>query len=305
MMKRVLLTAALSLSVASPALAASILYGTDNAATYTINTTTGVATLIGSNGLSGFGADGYGTILRDLTSTPSKLYGAQWTFASTGITGAVATVDAVTGAVTASASLTGLLETGFNQGLYSLAFDTSTNTLYGNTARRLYTIDPATGATTFVGDLVPGSIVGLGIDASTGTLFSISQIVDATGTTTTTLMRTLSKSDGSILSTVTLGNQCACDIAFDPLTNQGYISSYTSDVDGNTISSQLDALNSSFSGTTIVGSHGAAAPFGMSGLAFFGTSAPVPEATTWAMMITGFGLAGFSLRRSKRIIATV
>ena len=304
MMKRVLLTAALSLSVASPALAASILYGTDNAATYTINTTTGVATLIGSNGLSGFGTDGYGTILRDLTSTSSKLYGAQWTFASTGITGAVATVDAVTGAVTASASLTGLLETGFNQGLYSLAFDTSTNTLYGNTARRLYTIDPATGATTFVGDLVPGSIVGLGIDASTGTLFSISQIVDAAGATTT-LMRALSKSDGSILSTITLANQCNCDIAFDPLTNRGYISSAITDADGNILSTQLDVLNSSLSGTTIVGSHGAAAPFGMSGLAFFGTSAPVPEATTWAMMITGFGLAGFSLRRSKRIIATV
>jgi PEP-CTERM motif len=303
MIKRVIFAAALALSVASPALAASILYGTDNASTFKVNTATGVATLLGSNGLGGFDADGYGSILRDLTASSSQLYGAQWNVSSTGITGAVATVNSVTGAVTSSIALTGLIETGFNQGLYSVAYDLSTNTLYGNTARRLYTIDQTTGATTFVGDLGPGSIVGLAIDGTTGTLYSISQIVDA-ASVVTTLIKTLDKTNASVLSTVTLANQCACDIAFDPLTGKGYVASTFNDAAGAFSYAGLDLLDSTATSTTFIGQHGPAGPFGMSGLAFLGATAPVPEPATWAMMIAGFGVAGVSLRRSKRAFAT-
>ncbi len=303
MIKRALLAAALSMSAASPALAASILYGTDNAATFKVNTTTGVTTLLGSNGLSGFNADGYGSILRDLTASSTTLYGAQWNVSASGITGAVATVDTVTGAVTASVALTGLIETGFNQGLYSVAYDLRTNMLYGNTARRLYTINTSTGAATFVGDLGPGSIVGLGIDGSTGTLYSINQIVDASSVTTT-FMKTLSKTNASVLSTVTLANQCACDVAFDPLTGKGYISSTFNDSAGAFAYAGLDLLDGTATSTTFVGQHGSASPFGMSGLAFLGATAAVPEPATWAMMLTGFGLVGFSVRRSKRVAAT-
>lgn len=302
MIKRVILAAVLSASTASPVLAASILYGTDNASTFKVNAATGVTTLLGSNGLSGFDADGYGSILRDLTASSSSLYGAQWNATASGITGAVATVDTVSGAVTSSAALTGLLETGFNRGLYSVAYDLSTNTLYGNTARRLYAINPTTGAATFVGDLGPGSIVGLAVDGSTGTLYSISQIVDA-ASVTITVMKTLSKIDASVLSTVTLANQCACDIAFDPLTGKGYISSTFNDAAGAFSYAGLDLLDSTATSTTFVGQHGTASPFGLSGLAFLGATAPVPEPATWAMMIAGFGVAGLSLRRSKRMAA--
>jgi hypothetical protein len=302
MIKRVIFAAVLSMSAASPAVAASILYGADNVSTFKVNTATGVTTLLGSNGLGGFNADGFGSILRDLTASSATLYGAQWNAAATGITGAVATVDTVTGAVTSSAALTGLLETGFNQGLYSVAYDLTTNTLYGNTARRLYTINPTTGAATFVGDLGPGSIVGLGIDGSTGTLYSISQIVDA-ASVITTVMKTLSKTNASVLSTVTLANQCACDIAFDPLTGKGYISSTFNDASGAFSYAGLDLLDSTATSTTFIGQHGPAGTFGMSGLAFLGATAPVPEPATWAMMIAGFGVAGLSLRRSKRMTA--
>jgi PEP-CTERM motif len=300
MIKRVILGAALAL-VATPALAASTLYGTDNASTYTVDTATGNVTLIGGNGLSGFDANGFGSILRDLTASTTTLYGAQWNVDANGITGAVATVSATTGAVTASSALTGLLETGFNRGLYSVAYDNGTNTLYGNTARRLYTIDPATGAATFVGNLGAGSIVGLGIESSTGNLYSISQLVDDQGVVTT-LMRVLDKTNAAVLSTVTLANQCSCDVAFDPLTNQGYISSSFYDASGNFTFAGLDLLDSTRTTTSFVGQHGPSTQFGMSGLAFLSTA--VPEPATWAMMIAGFGLAGVAMRRSKRIAAT-
>jgi PEP-CTERM motif len=302
MLKRFVLGAALSL-VATPALSASILYGADNLSVYTINTSSGAATLVGLTGLSGFDANNYGSILRDLTASSTTLYGAQWNVDANGITGAIATVNTTTGAVTSSVALTGLLETGFNKGLYSIAYDLTTNTLYGNTARRIYSIDPITGATTFVGNVTtPGSIIGLGIEGSTGNLYSITQVTDQQNVTVTTL-RTLSKVDASVLSSVTLTNLCACDIAFDPLTNQGFIASNFLDADGNLLYSGLDLLDATRTSTTFVGQHGGGAPGGMPGLAFLGVAGAVPEPATWSMMIAGFGLAGFAVRRSKRVAA--
>jgi hypothetical protein len=299
MLKRFVLGAALSL-ISTPTLAASILYGADNVTTYTIDTSTGVATLVGSTGLSGFDANGFGSILRDLTASSTTLYGAQWNVDAAGITGAVAIVNTATGAVTSSVALTGLLETGVNKGLYSVAYDLGTNTLYGNTARRIYKIDPTTGAATFVGNVNTGSIVGLGIEGSTGNLYAITQTTDAQNVVTIT-MRTLSKVDGSELSSVILVNQCACDIAFDPLTNQGFIASNFFDANGDLLYAGLDLLDATRTTTTFVGQHGAAAPAGMPGLAFLGVTGAVPEPATWAMMLAGFGLVGFSMRRAKRV----
>jgi PEP-CTERM motif len=301
MMKRVILGAALAL-VATPALAGSILYGSDDKNIYTVDTSTGMASLVGANGLSGFDADGFGSIIRDLTSSATTLYGARWNSAQSGITGAVATIDQATGLITSSAALSGLIETGFNQGLYSVAYDKSTNTLFGNTARRLYTIDPVTGASTLIGSLPTGSMVGLGVNDSTGTLYSINLVTDINNVTVVTLF-TLSKIDASVLSSVVLANQCGCDIAFDPLTNRGYISSNFIDSAGNLTDAGLDLLDPSATTTSYVGSYGVAArQVGINGLAFF--SGPVPEPQTWAMMIVGFGLAGVAMRRSKRIAAT-
>ena len=297
MVKRIIIAAALALS-ATPAFATSILYGSDNDNIYTVDTATGTATLVGSNGLGGFDADGFGSIIRDLTSSSTQLYGAQWNASQTGITGAIATINRMTGAVISSVALTGLLETGGNRGLYSIAFDTATNTLFGNTGTRLYSIDPVTGAATFIG-LLPanGRVVGLGIDASTGNLYAINNGSDASGNPTFDF-HWLDKSNASILSTFGLANPCSCDVAFDPLTSQGYISSNIQDASGNILYGGLDRLNADLSGTSFVGQHGAAAQFGLNGLAFFGGA--VPEPSTWMMMIAGFGLAGVALRRSKR-----
>jgi PEP-CTERM motif len=298
MIKRFILAAALALT-ATPALAASLLFGTDEKNTYTVDTSNGTVTLVGATGLSGFDANGYGSILRDLTSSSTTLYGAQWNVDANGITGSVATVDATTGAVTSSVAVTGLIGAGTNNGLYSVAYDRTTNILYGNSSRRLYTINTTTGVATLVGNLQPGSIIGLGIDDSTGTLFAISQIVDPQNVIQIVL-RTLDKANASVLSTVTLANQCACDIAFDPLTNQGYVSSAFYDANDNFLYAGLDALNGVGPGTTFVGQHGPAAPFGMSGLAFLGVTGAVPEPASWALMMTGFGLVGYSMRRARR-----
>jgi PEP-CTERM motif len=301
MIKRVILGAALAL-VATPALASSILYGSDDQNIYTVDTSTGAATLVGGNGLGGFNTDGYGSIIRDLTSSATTLYGARWNSAQSGITGAVATIDQATGLVISSAALSGLVETGLNQGLYSIAYDKSTNTLFGNTARRLYTINPVTGASTLIGSLPTGSMVGLGVNDSTGTLYSINLVTDTNNVTVVTLF-TLSKIDASVLSSIALTNQCGCDIAFDPLTNRGYISSNFIDPAGNLTDAGLDLLDPTATTTSYVGSYGASgSPFALNGLAFF--SGPVPEPQTWAMMIVGFGLTGVAMRRSKRIAAT-
>lgn len=294
--------AILSVCAATPVLAASTLYGTDNFSTYTVNAATGVISLVGSHGLGGVDADGNGSIIRDLTASSTTLYGAQWNASNTGITGAVAIVDVVTGAVKASLALTGLLETEtvFNRGLYSLAYDLSTNTLYGNTARRLYTIDTTTGVATFVGNLDPFSrIVGLAIDDSTGTLYSINQVFDDSDVATT-FMKTLDKTNATVLSTVRLANDCACDIAFNPLTGKGYVSSIFYDASGAPSFAGLDLLDRTATSVTFVGQHGPGTS-AMAGLAFFGSSTPVPEPTSWAMMVAGFGFVGFSMRRTKRL----
>jgi hypothetical protein len=300
MIKRIALAAALSLS-ATPALAASLLYGSDNQNIYTVDTATGLATLVGANGLPGLDPNGVGTIVRDLTSSATTLYGAQFTFTGTGTTGAVVTIDPMTGAITATANLTGLLETNNAKGLYSIAFDKSTNTLFGNTGTRLYTINPTTGASTFVGLLPAGRVVGLGVNETTNALYAVNQYTDVSNVTVITLLE-LSKVNASILSTVTLTNSCACDIAFDPLTNTGYVSSAFFDPQDNFLYAGLDALNGSLTSASFIGQSGPAAPGGFNGLAFFGTVA-VPEPTSWAMMMTGFGLAGFAMRRSKRLQA--
>lgn len=299
--KRFILNASLALAaavaMAGPAMAGSVLFGSDDKFLYNLNTTTGAATLVGATGLTGFDSDGYGSILRDLTSSNKALYGAQWTSTPDGITGAVATIDKSTGALISSTTVTGLVENGFNRGLYALAYDLGTNTLFGSTSRRIYTINASTGAATFIGLTSVGSIIGLGIDNGSGALYAVTQTVDANNNTVT-LLNNLSKVNASVLSSVALNNFCGCDIAFDPLTNQGYASSLFYDANGALDYAGLDALNASRTGTSFIGRHGSGAPGNMSGLAFFGVAGGVPEPGTWAMMIAGFGLVGFSMRRS-------
>jgi PEP-CTERM motif len=297
MVKRLVFAAILGMT-ATPSLAASVLYGSDEKNIYTVDTSTGVSTFVGANGLAGFDTDGYGSIVRDLTSSATTLYGAQWTSSRSGISGSVVTINAATGAITSTAALSGLLETSLNKGLYSIAYDASTNTLFGNTAQRLYAIDPVTGAAIFIGGLPTGRIVGLGVDGSTNALYAINQETDVSGAVTTSFF-SLSKVNASVLSTVTLTNQCACDVAFDPLTNQGFVSSAFYDPSGNFLYSGLDALNGGLNSTSFVGQHGAASPFGLNGLAFFGV-ASVPEPQSWMLMIAGFGAVGFSMRRAKQ-----
>ena len=294
------LAVALLLYSTTPTIAANVLYGTDNFSTYRVDFGTGVISLIGSNSLGGVDADGHGSIIRDLAASSTTLYGAQWNDSATGITGAVATIDVATGAVTASLALTGLVETEtvFNRGLYSLAYDLKTNTLYGNTARRLYTINTTTGAATFVGNLDPVSrIVGLGINNETGVLYSINQIFDDADVATT-FLKTLDKTNAAVLSSVTLPNDCGCDIAFDPITGNGYISSLFYDAAGTPSFAGLDLLDSTASNVMFVGQHGPRAS-AMAGLAFLGSTTPVPEPSSWAMIIAGFGIVGYSLRRTK------
>jgi hypothetical protein len=290
---------ALAIGLATPALAASsVLYATDNTNLYRVNTSTGASTLVGATGLAGIGNDGFGAVVRDLAASATTLYAANNTFSATGTSGAISTLDANTGAILTTVGLTGLLETGANKGLVTIAYDNATNTLFGTTSRRLYTFDALTGAATYLGLLPELGVFGLGIGGPGNNLFAISDVLDAATNVRSVKLLTLDKTNASLLSSVALTNSCGCDIAFDPLNNSGFITSAFFDANGGFVNGGLDALNAAQNGTTFVGNFGGT--LGHNGLTFFGVSnATVPEPATWAMMLTGFGFAGGAIRRRK------
>ena len=297
MFKSIMFAAAIV--AATPAFAAtSVLYASNGTDIFKVSTATGAATLVGATGLAGTDSNGFGSIIRDLASSETTLYGAQTTFSRIGSTGALVTINPLTGMITSTQTLTGLRETGSFARLTTLAYDNRTNTLFGSTVRSLYTINPITGASNFVGRLPTPNTSGLGFNGNTNTLYAIGVTFDALDATITNLY-SLSSVDASVLSSVVLANECGCDIAFDPLTNRGYITNIVFDASGNLVSAGLDVLNSGLTATSFVGPHGAASPGNLNGLAFLGTTGGVPEPASWALMISGFGLAGMSLRGAK------
>lgn len=74
--------------------------------------------------------------------------------------------------------------------------------------------------------------------------------------------------------------------------------------DGNGLTAHLVDLTSfgSIDRIVVVGASADQAGFGYDDFTF--NSGAVPEPSTWAMMLLGFGAVGFSLRRSRRILQT-
>jgi hypothetical protein len=281
----------MSAALAAPAFAATTLYGSDNTRIYRVDPVTGATVLVGNTGLSDLDENGQGTIIRDLAASRDTLYGAVFSFGPNGITGGVARINPLTGAIISNVALTGLVDVGPNQGLYTLAYDTSTDTLYGSTRRNLYTIDPLTGAATLVG-ASPGAalFVGLGFQRGTNALYGITETVSDAGRMTT--IYRLNAATGGALSVSALNASCGCDITFDPATGRGYMPSNVVDADGNFLSSNLSIFNTGVDSTSIVGPNNS-----MNGLAFFGA---VPEPESWAMMILGFFGIGMAMRHRRR-----
>jgi hypothetical protein len=268
MFRKSIIAAALALGIGSAGAAgASDLYG----ATYTgslsdlfsIDQTTGAATLIGATGKN----------IGDMTNVGGSLVGIDLS------TNTLWTLDAATGAASGGLAVTGTRGT-----ITSIAWDPTTQQLFGNTTNGfsgsdiLYTIDTVTGAATTVGNLGVTNLYGLGFGQD-GSLFAS----DTGGT-----LYGVNTATGAAGAIGASGFFSLFDLASRPEDNVLFA---TPDLNN------LLTLNKATGAGALVGGLGGS--FNMAGLAFLG--APVPEPGAWALMIGGFALAGMALRRRRSL----
>lgn len=260
--------AALALSLASGA-SASTLYGATYTGAptsdlYSLNQTTGAATLIGAIGKN----------VGDLTNVGGGLVGIDLSSNS------LWTISTSNGAASNNVAITGT--TGQ---ITSIAWNPLTNVLYGDTTNAfsgsdiLYSINVTTGVATSIGGLGATNLFGLGFGQD-GALFGTDQIGKLYSVNTST---------GSAGVVGNSGFCCLYDLASRPEDNVLFASPD---------SSNLLTLNKTTGAGTLVGPIGR---LNIAGLAFVGGG--VPEPTSWALMITGFGFAGGALRRRRAVIA--
>lgn len=132
----------------------STLYAAGNAGDfYTVDTTTGQATLVGATGLGSFQNLGY-----------DPLFDVMYVTSST--SDSIYTIDRTTAVTTLVGAMTG--STNPN----SLAYNIANQTMYmaDNSTDNLYTLDLTTGAATLVGSMGSGNVLGLAHIPGTGTL---------------------------------------------------------------------------------------------------------------------------------------
>jgi DNA-binding beta-propeller fold protein YncE len=216
-MKKLVLSASFFISllfsviVAFPAYS-GVLYATDDSTSsfYSINTTTGTATLIGPCGMSlsltglaydtlnmkmyvsdVFGPNGYGLGTIDISTgavtyigghiTSSNIHGLAYDSLYDVLYGAdtdngngLSIINRATGAST----FVGLWSAAAALQIRGLAYAPATDTLYGIDPTNIYTINRATGAATAVGPhgIASGSYIGLELDSDTEILYSASDL---------------------------------------------------------------------------------------------------------------------------------
>jgi hypothetical protein len=277
---RKVIPAALGLLSLVPAAGASTLYATDYTPGsvsyfYTVNTSTGALTRVGSTGVNDIG---------DLTSNQVyTIWGVQLT------TDDLLTINPFTGVAAVGPALTGTgLST--NNPIASLAWDPATGVLYGNsstgygaTADTLYSINPTTGAATLIGKIGFSDIYALGFGQD-GTLYGIEDS-DALGT-----VLSINLTTGAGTSTGNTDLQGIFDLASDPA-GSGFFAA-----DGNNFS--LYKVNVANGTPTQIGSYQSDA--NIAGLAFLAPATAAPEAASIVMLTAGLGLIGLASLRKKK-----
>jgi hypothetical protein len=260
--------AALGLVLGAPASAAT-LYAIDNGADtlVTIDSVTGVKTTIGSLGTNvSFGDLAWnGTTLFMLGGRGNN---------------ALYSVNTTTGAAT-------LIGTHGITDLFGLAYNPLNGTLYASRfsgGTGVYTLDAATGAATLLNAGPPG-IGGMTFNSNLGLLVgtqdgagSFYSVDAATGVRTL-----LSNGDGFINDS---------DLVFDASSNSYFLGDFS----GNLY--RYDATT--YQRTAIAGGLGQ-----IDGIALLGAvgNGAVPEPSTWALLILGFGAVGARMRRRKTSVS--
>jgi hypothetical protein len=280
--KAALILMAVAVGVASFAstAGASMLYATDYnpgvaSQFYSVNTSTGVITHIGSTGVDN---------IADLTSNQTTtIWGIQAS------TDDLVTINPNTGAGTVGPTITG---TGLSATIpiYSIAWDPLTGILYGNTsegagatADTLYSINPVTGAATLLGKIGYNDVYALGFGQD-GTLWGVENADDNGG------LIDINLTTGAGTLTGNTGVQGIFDIASDPAGSGFYAG------ESNTFA--LYKLNVATATATEVGSYQSVA--NVAGLAFLNPGAATPEPDSIVLLTAGIGLIGLATRRRRK-----
>ena len=279
----VLLASALFSLVAGPAIASPALYGLgdinlsaarNNSNLYTIDSSTGAATFVGSTGFN----------LRGLTIDPLSGRAFASAAQSSG-SGGLYEINLSTGA----ASLVG-----GTQNYSEMVFDGSGN-LFGYGDRRetgaynFYSIDVSTGVGTLLNDFA----ISTGAHALFGIAYSSSEdetYLFQSGWGSGDGLWTVDLTDGTVTAVVLGANQpYRPELAADSSGNL-----FSTDRDFGTNGTNFYSVDKTTGNTTLIGSNGA----GINSLAF-ASSVTVPE--PGAIMVLALGVAGIAYSRRKRM----
>lgn len=255
-------------ALVSAGLRAQIIFATDNnsgnASLYSVNPTTGAATLIG--------ATGFGRVSAIAFSPSGVLYGIA------GNSGDLITINTTTGVGT-SVGNTGITAT-------DMSF-TSGGVLYAQSFNSLYQINPTTGSPSFIGNGSGGNGNAIAVNTSGTLYFSYGNGTMHLFTLSTTTGASTLVADNTNWNTgVNGGNPRPSAMTFDPVTGTLWATVIS---DNGTFVSTMNPVNAN---VTIVGSAGVT----LDGIAI----SPIPEPSTYAVIV-GSGALGLAvLRRRKR-----
>jgi hypothetical protein len=252
-----------------PGFSGTFYSGSNTSSLVSVDTATGVGTVIGPFGVGGVFAGAF--------SPSGVFYTVTGTYSDPN-TSQLATVDLTTGQASSVAPLP-------VSSIDMLQFSAS-GLLYGSEGYRLYLIDPSTGALTMLGSFgIPGSTGGmmdLAMDSS-GTLYGVASRADDTGSS---FFYTIDPSNGQATFLFSVATSCIMGMAFDA-GDQLYATNFCA------ANSPLYSVDLGDFSVSIVGLTGIAHPHG-------GDIPRVPEPA--AFVTTGLGLvalAGFRRARGR------